>query len=259
VVLPVHKKNDLDDAFDHGRRWIYEWVEINKQWKKVIQSYAAAISFTDAMIGRLIDKIKKSSYADNTIIVLWSDHGMHMGEKENIEKFTLWERSTRVPLIMSFPKVIQPGSRCNQPVSLMDIYPTLVELTGFEKPNHLDGNSLVPQIKDPNTLSSPVISSYQFTWTNKPYGAHAVRSLNYRYIYYPEIGLEELYNHQTDPNEWHNVAYKSKNKKVIEKHRKVLLEMLPELKWEIETPKGYTINKNGNIFVQNYSELSVSK
>ena len=73
------------------------------------------------------------------------------------------------------------------------------------------------------------------------------------------MGLEELYNHQTDPNEWHNVAYKSKNKKVIEKHRKVLLEMLPELKWEIETPKGYTITKNGNIFVQNYSELSVSK
>lgn len=259
VVLPVHKKNDLDDAFDHGRRWIQKWVENNNQWKKVIQSYAAAISFSDAMLGRLIDKIKKSSYADNTIIVLWSDHGMHMGEKENIEKFTLWERSTRVPLILYFPKVIQPGSRCNQPVSLMDIYPTLVELTGFEKPNHLDGNSLVPQIKDPNTLTSPVISSYQFTWTNKPYGAHAVRSLNYRYIYYPEMGLEELYNHQTDPNEWHNVAYKSKNKKVIEKHRKVLLEMLPELKWEIETPKGYTITKNGNIFVQNYSELSVSK
>jgi choline-sulfatase len=74
--------------------------------------------------------------------------------------------------------------------------------------------------------------------------------LNHRYIYYPEVGLEELYNHQTDPNEWHNVAYNPINKKIIENHRKLLLEMLPELTWEIQTPKGYTINDKGNIYVQ---------
>lgn len=259
VVLPIHKKNDLEDAFDHGRRWIHQWVEKNKQWEKVIQSYAAAISFSDAMIGRLIDKIKNSSYADNTIIVLWSDHGMHMGEKENIEKFTLWEQSTRVPLIISFPKVIEPGSKCDQPVSLMDIYPTLVELTGYEKPSHLDGQSLVPQIKNPTALTSPVISSYQFSWTEMPFAGHAVRSLNHRYIYYPDIGLEELYDHKTDPNEWFNIAYKEENKEIIENHRKTLLEMLPKLTWKPQPPEGYMINKKGNISFLNYSKLVEKK
>ena len=81
VFLPLHLDNDLIDSFDHGRRWIQEWVINNNQWKKIVQSYAAAISFSDAMIGRLLDKLNKSKYADNTIIVLWSDHGMHMGEK----------------------------------------------------------------------------------------------------------------------------------------------------------------------------------
>ena len=255
IVLPLHKDNDLKDAFDHGRRWIQEWVVKNKQWKKVVQSYAAAITFSDAMIGRLLDQLKESKYADNTIIVLWSDHGMHMGEKENIEKFTLWERSTRVPLIISYPGVIPAQTSCDQPVSLMDIYPTLVELTGFEKPSHLDGQSLVPQIKNPNASKTPVISSYQFTWTDKPFAGHAVRSKNYRYIYYPDIGLEELYDHQTDPNEWHNIAYKKKHKKIIKSHRKVLLEMLPELKWKSETPKGYHIDSNGNVSFLNYTEL----
>ena len=85
IVLPIYLKNDLKDAFDHGRRWIQEWVVKNKQWKKVVQSYAAAITFSDAMIGRLLDQLKESKYAENTIIVLWSDHGMHMGEKETLK------------------------------------------------------------------------------------------------------------------------------------------------------------------------------
>jgi len=256
IVLPLYKENDLEDAFDHGRRWIQEWVVKNKQWKKVIQSYAAAITFSDVMIGRLIDQLKQSKYADNTIIVLWSDHGMHMGEKENIEKFTLWERSTRVPLIISFPGITQPNSKCDQPVSLMDIYPTLAELSGFEKPAHLDGNSLVPQMKNPNAPTTPVITSYLFSWTEKPFAGHAVRSMNYRYIYYPDIGLEELYNHQTDPNEWQNIAYKKENKKIVKSHRKILLEMLPELRWNSSTPEGYQVDLNGNISFSNFTELT---
>lgn len=247
IVLPAYKENDLDDAFDHGRRWIHKWVEDNEQWEKVVQSYAAAISFSDAMVGRLLETIKNSKYAKNTIIVLWSDHGMHMGEKENIEKFTLWERSTRVPLIISAPGLTKAGSSSNQPVSLMDMYPTLAELSGFDLPEHLDGHSLVPLIKDPNAKTSPVISSYQFSWAETPFTGHAVRSERYRYIYYPDIGLEELYDHQTDPNEWDNVAYKKGNRKIIENHRKVLLEMLPELTWNKKAPDGYTVDKKGNV------------
>lgn len=247
IVLPEVKENDLEDAYDHGRRWIQQWVVDNRQWEKVIQSYAAAISFSDAMLGRLLDAFEASAYAENTILVLWSDHGMHMGEKENIEKFTLWERSTRVPLILSAPGVTRPGTRCDQPVSLMDLYPTLVDLAGFEQPAHLDGRSLVPQIKNPEAETRPVISSYKFNWAEDQVVGHAVRSKRYRYIFYPEINLEELYDHESDPNEWDNIAYKPENRQVIEDHRKVLLDMLPELSWTGGEPKGYSVDVGGNV------------
>ena len=252
IVLPECKKDDLEDAFDHGRRWIHSWVVENKQWEKVVQSYAASITFADAMLGRLLDAFENSEYANNTIVVLWSDHGMHMGEKENIEKFTLWERSTRVPLIISVPGLTRPGAKCDQPVSLMDLYPTLVDLVGFDKPSHLDGKSLLPQIKDPETKTSPVITSYQFSWTKKPIIGHTVRSMRYRYIYYPEINLEELYDHDTDPNEWNNTAYKKETKKIINEHRNVLLDMLPQLSWKEGNPDGYTIDADGNVRKDNF-------
>jgi len=248
IVLPDYKEDDLIDAIDHGRQWIHSWVKDNNQWEKVIQAYAASITFSDAMVGRLLDAFELSDYANNTIVVLWSDHGMHMGEKENIEKFTLWEKSTRVPLIISVPGLTQKGSKCEQPVSLMDLYPTLADLAGFEKPSHLDGRSLLPQIKNPGAPTSPVISSYRFSWREEPITGHAVRSLRYRYIYYPEINLEELYDHENDPNEWHNIAYKAGNKRIIAEHRKVLLEMLPLLTWSTGDPEGFSIDADGNIF-----------
>jgi arylsulfatase A-like enzyme len=153
--------------------------------------------------------------------------------------------------------VIPAKTSCDEPVSLMDIYPTLVELSGFKKPSHLDGHSLVPQIKNPNTATAPVVSSYQFSWTEKPFEGHAVRSKNYRYIYYPDIGLEELYDHQTDPNEWDNIAYKKENQSIVENHRKVLLEMLPNLKWKSKTPEGYHIDPEGNVSFLNYTEFAI--
>ncbi|XOV94284.1 MAG: sulfatase [Bacteroidota bacterium] len=257
IKLPEVKEDDLEDAFDHGRRWIQKWVVDNDQWKKVVQSYAASITFSDAMLGRLIDAFKDSEYADNTIVVLWADHGMHMGEKENIEKFTLWEESTRVSLIISVPGLTKAGSTCDQPVSLMDLYPTLVDLAGFDAPSHLDGHSLVPQIENPEAETSPVITSYKFNWSKEhPIIGHAVRSQRYRYIYYPKINLEELYDHEIDPNEWDNVAYKKENKEVIIEHRKVLLEMLPDLKWKEGIPEGYSIDENGLVHNNNFTSAS---
>ena len=129
----------------------------------------------------------------------------------------------------------------------MDLYPTLVELAGFEKPDHLDGQSLLAQINNPDTKTSPVISSYKFTWTEHPVIGHAVRSERYRYIYYPEIGLEELYDHTIDPNEWDNVAYRVGNKKIVSVHRNILQGMLPELQWKDGDPKGYEVDTDGSI------------
>ncbi|MDH3650868.1 MAG: sulfatase [Saprospiraceae bacterium] len=252
IVLPECKEDDLRDAFDHGRRWIQKWTVDNQQWEKVIQSYAAAMTFADAMLGRLIDAFEASEYADNTILCLWSDHGMHMGEKENIEKFTLWERSTRVPLIISAPGITRVGSSCDQPVSLMDLYPTLVELAGFDLPGHLDGRSLIPQIENPEVETSPVVTSYEFSWTQNPISGHAVRSLHYRYIYYPAINLEELYDHRVDPNEWDNIAYVEQSRTVIQEHRQELLELLPELSWESGPPIGYSVGENGLISKQDF-------
>ncbi|TDI44692.1 MAG: DUF4976 domain-containing protein [Acidobacteria bacterium] len=247
IVLPEIKKDDLEDAFDHGRRWIHQWVVDNQQWEKVVQSYAASITFTDAMLGRLLDAFESSDYTHNTILVLWSDHGMHMGEKENIEKFTLWERSTRVPLIISAPGRTRAGAKSDQPVSLMDLYPTLVDLAGYDLPSHLDGRSLVPQFEDPNRTTPPVVTSYQFSWTDEPVIGHSVRSKRYRYIYYPDINLEELYDHDNDPNEWDNVAYKKANKKIIQDHRQVLEGLLPDLTWEDGEPDGYSVDTDGNV------------
>ena len=247
IVLPEVKKDDLEDAFDHGRRWIHQWVVNNNQWEKVGQSYAASITFADAMLGRLLEAFENSKQAKNTILVLWSDHGMHMGEKENIEKFSLWERSTRVPLLISAPGVTQAGAKSDQPVSLMDLYPTLVDLAGYDLPPHLDGRSLVAQLQEPEDATPPVVTSYQFSWTDEPLVGHAVRSKRYRYIYYPDINLEEHYDHDIDPNEWDNVAYKRTSKEIIKDHRQVLEATLPNLTWEDGEPSGYSVDGDGNV------------
>ena len=138
----------------------------------------------------------------------------------------------------------------------MDLYPTLVDLAGFEAPTHLDGNSLLPQLKDPNTKTSPVISSYKFSYKKKEaVTGHAVRSMRYRYIYYPEINLEELYDHENDQNEWNNIAYKEGNTQVIDDHRKALLDMLPQMLWKEGQPEGYTIDKDGNVKMNNFESF----
>jgi arylsulfatase A-like enzyme len=264
IVLPEIRENDLTDAFDHGRRRIHQWVLDNDEWARVVQAYAASITFADAVIGRLLDALEKSPHARNTAIVFWSDHGMHMGQKENFEKFTLWELSTRVPLMIRAPGLPGAGTRIDRPVSLMDIYPTLSEIAGFAAPSHTDGTSLVPLIKDPQTKRPPVITSYRFSdrpeWhlgqSRDAEVGHAVRSERYRYIYYTVSGLEELYDHRTDPNEWENVAYKPENRQVIREHRRHLLEMLPEMVWRDGEPVGYTVNADGSVEKKNFIPIS---
>jgi len=222
INLPKVLENDLEDVTDMGRsfsrrRW-QKWVVENKQWERAVQGYLASMTFADAMVGRLLDALDESGKADNTIIVLWSDHGMHLGEKENWEKFTLWEESTRVPFIIVAPGVTQPGAKCHRPVSLLDIYPTLVDLAGLSPLEQLEGTSLVPYLENPNLQNDRAVIT---TWK---YNNHSVRSDRWRYIRYQD-GTEELYDHENDSDEFTNLAGRAEYKSV----KKELAKWLPKI------------------------------
>lgn len=204
VTTPVISENDLDDLSQEGvlmakTRGDHEFVMKNKLWPKAVQAYIASITFVDVQVGRLLDALEKSPYKQNTIVILFGDHGWHLGEKQHWRKLTLWEESTRVPFIVSVPGMTAPGEICERTVSLLNIYPTLVELCKFPVRKALEGVSLVPLLKDPETpWDHPAI-------TTNGLGNHAVRTERWRYIQYND-GSEELYDHESDPNEWHNLA-----------------------------------------------------
>lgn len=209
IELPRVLENDLDDVPLIGQQFaqstflppmeMHRWVVDAGKWKEGVQAYLASVSFADAMVGRVLGALDQSGRADDTIIVLWSDHGWHLGEKLRWRKHTLWEESTRVPLIIAAPGVTTPGSVSSRTVSLIDLFPTLTELLGHEPPSHLEGSSLVPLLEDPDTpWDHPAISTFGF-------GNHAVRTERFRFIRYSD-GSEELYDHETDPDEWTNLA-----------------------------------------------------
>lgn len=205
IVLPEVIDDDLDDVPEIARRSslssveVHDWILETGRWNEGVQAYLASVSFADAMVGRLLDALDASGRADRTIIVLWGDHGFHLGEKGRWRKMTLWSESTHVPFIIVAPGVTTPGSKSNAPVSLMDIYPTLTELAGLETPAHVEGESLVPLLEDPSReWNHPTLTTYG-------YNNHAVVSDRYRYIRYAD-GSEELYDVVADPHEWTNIA-----------------------------------------------------
>lgn len=184
-------------------------------WKELVYGYLACVSFVDHELGKVIEALEQSKYADNTIVVLWSDHGQHLGEKKHWRKQALWEESTKVPLYFKLPGQSASGMTCDEAVSLLDIYPTLSELCNLPKAPKLEGNSIARLIQKPDTnWDKPVLS----TWY---YGNHSVRSNDWRYIRYRDGG-EELYNHRTDPGEHLNLAGNPEFAHVIAEHRKSL-------------------------------------
>jgi choline-sulfatase len=175
-----------------------KWLRENDEWRPLVRAYLASVSFADAQVGRVLDALKESGLEDKTVVVLWSDHGWHLGEKGITGKNSLWERSTRVPVIFAGPGVAQ-GARCERPAELLDVYPTLAELCGLPAKEGIEGVSLAPQLKDANApRERPAVT------THGP-GNHAVRSEAWRYIRYAD-GSEELYDVRADPNEWTNLA-----------------------------------------------------
>jgi choline-sulfatase len=207
LQMPPVQENDRDDTPRFS--WYLHWnlpeprlktLVTANEWKPLVRAYLASIAFMDHQVGRVLEGLEKTGRAGNTIVVLWSDHGYHLGEKQITGKNTLWERSTRVPLVFAGPGVSQ-GAKCGRPVELLDIYPTLLELTGKPPRKDLEGLSLVPLLKDATSpRDRPAIT------THNP-GNNTVRSERWRYIRYAD-GSEELYDHSTDPNEWTNLAAK---------------------------------------------------
>jgi len=198
--------NDIPSGAEKmvGKEWL--WNGLMKAdsirpgaWKEAVRAYQVCATFADKQIGKIMTALEKSPYSENTIIVLWSDHGYHLGEKEHWEKFALWEKTTHVPFIVVAPGITQPGTVHESPVNLLDIYPTLLDLSGFEEKPELDGKSLVNILEDPEyNRNRPALMTYGK-------GNHAIRTDRWRYIHYAD-GTEELYDHRNDPLEWNNLA-----------------------------------------------------
>ena len=219
--LPTIKPDDLDDVPEAGRTMAafrqadLELIEEHGDLDDIVRAYTACIRHADALIGRVIAALEASRYADNTIIVFWSDHGYHFGEKRHFAKNTLWERSTRVPLAITAPGVTRPNTACSRPVNLLDLYPTLVDLCGLPEREGLEGVSLRPLLEDPEIdWARPAVMT--FGRNN-----HAVRSERFRYIRYAN-GDEEFYDHDNDPHEWTNLASDPAWRPEIDRHARWL-------------------------------------
>ena len=219
LAVPLVPEDDLDDlppaAAEVARAGVdknLKMVVACGELRAAVQGYLASISHADTLIGGLMQALDSSPYAGSTIVVFWSDNGYHFGEKQRMAKRTLWDRAAHVPLIVAAPGVTQPGSRCERPVDLMSLYPTLVELCGLPARAENEGVSIVPLLRDPTAKwEYPALTTHGR-------GNHAVRSGRWRYIRYAN-GDEELYDHQADHNEWKNLAGRSEYQDVKKKLR----------------------------------------
>jgi arylsulfatase A-like enzyme len=253
MVPPPYLENDLDDCAEelhyqyywpkeHRFLKLLEAYEGDEGWRRFVQAYLACVAFADEQIGRILNVLDNSRYAENTIVIVTSDHGYHMGEKNQLFKHTVWEESTRVPMIFRLPDRENAGLACDHPVGLIDLYPTLLDLCGIsgntmrnESGHPLDGHSLRPFLEDPvdgswdgPSVALSCIDAGIPVERNKPGligdQQFTVRSRHWRYVL-TRTGAEELYDHRNDPNEWHNLAKNPAFNEIREELKAELLKM----------------------------------
>ncbi len=232
IQLPANIPDDLEDIGEAGKKFAldpitagtHKLVIDHGQWQHVVRAYLACITYVDRQIGQLVSSLDASPYADNTWIILFSDHGWQLGEKQHWGKWTGWRASTRLPLIIVPPASLPTarGQVCAEPVSLMDLYPTLIEVCHLAEKKGIAGQSLVPLLKDPaQKTGRGVVTAFD------P-GNHALSTRDWRYLRY-DSGEEELYHTQADPHEWHNLASSPTHRAQLEKMRAHLTQELREI------------------------------
>jgi len=202
--------------------------------RQLRHGYYACVSYVDALVGRLVDQLQRLDLADNTVIVLWGDHGYHLGEQGLWTKANNFELSTRVPLILSVPGQSNAGSMTDALVELVDVYPTLVEICGLDVPEGLEGISMMPLLQDPDRpWKTAAFSQYPRDRKANRHRGHgdvmgcAVRTRRYRYVEWrdwstKEVVARELYDHVRDPHEMHNVADRPEHASIVRRLAGVL-------------------------------------
>jgi len=230
IQLPKIYEEDLDDLPGLGRKTAngkyHKNVTDNGSWKNAVQGYLSSINFADDLVGELLQALANSEYANNTIVVIFSDHGWQLGEKTHWRKFALWENVINSVLIIKSPGTKEAGL-CTKNVSLVDVFPTLTELCGLSGKDDVSGNSLVPLLNNPNKKDwdYPVV-------TLLGNNHFSIRKGHWHYILYD--GKEaELYNLKEDPEEWYNLAENPKYSEIINE----LKQSIPKQKKELINTK----------------------
>ncbi|MDD4777611.1 MAG: sulfatase [Fermentimonas sp.] len=203
-----------------------QYVYDDSLTRKLIHGYYASMSYMDAQLGRVLDELERLDMLENTIIVLWGDHGWHLGDHGYWTKHTNYEQANRIPLIIVAPSTAIPGESTDQFAETVDIYPTLTELTGFGKPDTpqpIDGMSLIPVLKDPEVILKD--HAYH-AYPHGEYLGRAIRTERYRLVEWknrmnPSDVVYELYDYNNDPLETRNVA--DQNPEAVENLKKILL------------------------------------
>jgi choline-sulfatase len=237
VTVPEILENDLDDvpplakAVTAGKSNFVNQVLKSGLHKQGVQAYLATTAYSDAQIGRVLDALEKSPYRNNTIVVLMTDHGFHLAEKNHWQKGTLWEEATHCVLMFRVPWLTKAEGKSERYVSLQDIFPTITELCGIETPDYVDGRSLVPLLKKPD-------AKWESTAVSALYDRYiSIRNEKYRYTRYID-GQEEFYDCINDPHEWTNKINDPKFKNEIPE----LKSAVPE--WSDMTPPVSMIKGN---------------
>ena len=224
LEMPPYRPGDQDDVPSISRELhalpmmpTTDWAIESDEWKYIVQAYLACVAFVDAQVGTVLDALEASPHADNTVVVLWGDHGYHIGEKNRFGKHSVWEEATRTPLIVAGPGIAVGNTQ--KPAGLVDLYPTLLDLCGLPSNSANEGRSLRPLLENPDSADWQHVALTTYGRNN-----HAIRDERYRYIRY-EDGSEELYDHEDDAREWNNIATDPTNEEIKQR----LAAHLPEV------------------------------